>query len=106
MGFGDDHGGGNDKILGEHGGSGCGQIAGEHSEVERAGFLEATGSRGEAESAGKRGFGRGVFHGRRVRGAKAALTEGTSDPPRGRKRCRQRRRRSRGSWLFLQLFKF
>src|SRR5208282_2717033 len=95
-----------DKILSEYRGRGCRYVTGEQGQIERAGFLQAAGSRGETESARKRSFGGGLFHGRRVRRASAVLMEGTSDPPRGRKRFLQHRRRSRGSWLFLQLCEF
>ena len=51
MSFGDDDGSGDDKILRENGGGGRGNIAGEQSEIERAGFLQAAGGGGKAESA-------------------------------------------------------
>src|ERR1700730_4916988 len=82
MRLGNQYGSGNDKILSEHSGRRSGNVAGEDGEIERAGFFQAAGGRGEAKAAGKRGFGESVLHSRRSHGVSAMLTEGTSDPPR------------------------
>ena len=94
MGFGDDHRRGHNKVLREDGGGGCRNITGEEGQIERTGLLEAASSGRETECAREGSFGRGLSHGRRVRRAQAVFTEGTSDPPRGRKQVREGRRRS------------
>src|ERR1700730_11601465 len=90
MRFRNEHGGGNQQILREHTGRGSGTGAGENGEVERAGFFQAAGRRGEAEAARERGFRQSVLHYRRSHGVSAMLTEGTSGPPRNSRRLKWR----------------
>ena len=80
--FGNQDGSGDYEILRKYSGGGSRDFAGEDSEVERAGFFQAAGSRGEAKAARKRGFRESVLHCRRGHGVSAMLTEGTSGPPR------------------------
>src|SRR6267154_6561271 len=80
--FGNQDGSGDHQVLREYSGGGSGNFAGEDGEVERAGFFEAAGGRGEAKAAGKRGFRESVLHWRRGHRVSAMLTEGTSGPPR------------------------
>ncbi len=103
MSFGDNNRRGDDEILRKDGGRGGGHITRKECQVQSTCFFQAASGRGEAESARQGRFGGGLFHGRGVRGANAKLTEETSDPPGDRRLFRRYRRRSRGSWLFLQL---
>src|SRR5947209_18198842 len=83
--LGNQNGCGNDEILRE---DCCGRgrhVARKNGEVERAGFLQAAGGRGEAESEREGGFGEGVLHQRDIRVTSASLPEGTSDPPQPRR---------------------
>src|SRR5712671_7492148 len=82
MRFGNQDGSGNHQVLRKYSGGGSGNLAGENGEIERAGFFQAAGGRGEAKAAGKRGFRESVLHRRRGHGVSAMLTEGTSGPPR------------------------
>src|SRR5258706_337819 len=86
--FGNQHRSGDYQVLREHSGGGSGYIARKNRKIERAGFFQAAGSRGEAEAAGKRGFGESVLHSRRGHGVGAMLTEGTSGPPRKGRRAK------------------
>src|SRR2546427_379629 len=61
-------------------------MANEVSAKEGAGFLQAAGGRGEAESARQGCFRECVLHQRDVRVTSAPLPEGTSDPPQPRRR--------------------
>src|SRR5712671_5857085 len=82
MRFGNQDGSGNHQVLRKYSGGGSGNFAGEDGEVERAGFFQATGGRGEAKAAGKSGFRESVLHRRRGHGVSAMRTEGSSVPPR------------------------
>src|SRR6267378_1417943 len=90
MRFGNQHGGGNNQVLREYSGRGSGNIAGENGQIERAGFFQAAGRRGEAEAAGQRGFRQSGLHFRRGHGVSTMLTEGTSEPPRNLRRVKWR----------------
>src|SRR6266403_88633 len=80
--FGNQDGSGDYEVLGKYSGGGSRNFARENGEVERAGFFQAAGGRGEAKAAGKRGFRESMLHCRRGHGVSAMLTEGTSGPPR------------------------
>src|SRR6266480_1258700 len=79
--FGKKHGRGDDKILREDGGGRGRNVARKNREIERAGFLEAAGGRGEAKPARQGGFRKCVLYQRDVRMTSTTLSEGTSDPP-------------------------
>src|SRR6267378_3405987 len=75
------HGCGNDKVLREDRGSRSWNIARKNREIERASFLQAASSGGEAEPARQGGFRKCVLHQRKIRRTSAPAPEGTSDPP-------------------------
>ena len=79
--LGNQHGRGNDEVLGENRGSRSRHIARKNGEIERAGFLQAAGGRGEAKSARQGSFGKCVLYQRNIRVTSAPPPEGTSDPP-------------------------
>ena len=93
--FADEHGCRDDEILREHRRGRRRHVARKNGEIERAGFLQPTRSRGEAKPARESGFGGRFFHVDRFaaaskdapfRGISAALPEAASGPPRGMRR--------------------
>src|SRR5467141_2632351 len=79
--LGNENGCGNHEILRENGGGRGRSVARKNREIERAGFLQAAGGRGEAKPSRQRSFRKCVLYQRDVRMTSATLPEGTSDPP-------------------------
>src|SRR5580692_5443372 len=85
--LGNGDGSGGDEILREDGGGGSRDVAADHRDIERTGFLQAAGEACEPETVRERSFGKCVLHQRDIRVTSAPPPEATSSPPRRRVRC-------------------
>src|SRR5260370_9495823 len=84
--FGKGEGRGDHEILCKDSGGRGRHIDRKNRGVEGAGFLQAAGGRGEAESARQRGFRKCMLQQRKIRVTSAPLPEATSDPAQPRRR--------------------